>query len=102
MQDFATQIFHWADYQKAVRDQNLQPGRFVTPEVGEWISGLGLGYLKSLETNYTSSFHLLRLAIKLEQSIGRQCQVGSCGALPCHGQQGYQTKHQEFVLVLIC
>lgn len=42
-QDFATQIYHWADYQKAIRDKNATPGKFVTPAVGEWISGRGLG-----------------------------------------------------------
>ena len=39
LQDFATQIYHWVDYQQAVRDAQGTPGKYVTPELGEWLHG---------------------------------------------------------------
>ncbi|CAK9106284.1 unnamed protein product [Durusdinium trenchii] len=42
--DFATQVFHWVDYKKAVRDAQQVPGKFVTPELGEWLHGIPLGW----------------------------------------------------------
>ena len=58
LQDFGTQIFHWSDYQKAVRDVNGVPGKFVTPAVGEWISGLRL-------TKKNNTLHIIRYSLSL-------------------------------------
>ena len=42
LQDFATQVYHWIDYKTAVKDAGTPPGKYVTPELGEWLHGPSL------------------------------------------------------------
>lgn len=59
VQDFATQVFHWVDYKKAVRDAQQVPGKFVTPELGEWLHGPGLTHSPKF-INPLDNFSMLR------------------------------------------
>ena len=52
LQDFATQVYHWTDYQKAVRDAQGTPGKYVTPALGEWLHGPTL-----MIPTFTKSIH---------------------------------------------
>ena len=44
-QDFGTQVYHSRAYQKACKEKGVKPGRFVTPELGEFMAGLYLSFL---------------------------------------------------------
>ena len=37
--DFATQVYWWDAYKAACRSAKVQRGRFVAPEVAEWLAG---------------------------------------------------------------
>ena len=40
-QDFANQVYWWKDYTEACRREKCKKGLVATPEVGEWLAGLG-------------------------------------------------------------
>ena len=42
IQDLATQVWHWDYFQTSCKQQGVKPGRFVSPIVGEFLSGPAL------------------------------------------------------------
>ena len=44
-QDFGTQVYHSRAYQQACKENCVEPGRFVTPQLGEFMAGLYLSFI---------------------------------------------------------
>ena len=70
-QDFATQVRHSRVYQHCCKADEKEPGRFLSPSVGEWVSGLRLNCFP----NHVSISHypcaLFEASLQIQTTLSR-------------------------------
>ena len=82
-QDFATQVFHWRDYQESCTKSSKLPGKYVTPTLAEHMAGSNLKcqtFSRLFCSSLTSRYIRLRPTSQLDQPIHRLCDEDSCAA----------------------
>lgn len=73
-QDLATQVFYWDHYKSLCRKMSLERGRFLRPEVGEYLAG----HMHAQMVIF--GYHCMLLPICSVRSV--RCQFVQISALP--------------------